>query len=63
MVAMVTSRNCTNNGDGMRVVIGSRLHLRREGEIAAATGKEEKGREKRKKKKERKRIGHHWIFF
>ena len=63
MVVMVTSRNCANSSDGVRAVIGRHLHLRREGEIAAATGKEEKGREKRKKKKERKRIGHHWIFF
>ena len=63
MVAMVTSRNGASSGDGVRVVIGSHIHPRREGEIAAAAGKEEKGREKRKIKKERKRIGHCWFFF
>ena len=54
MVAMVTSRNSTSNSDGARAVISNRIHPRREGEIAAAIGKEEKGREKRKKKKKKK---------
>ena len=43
---MVTSRNGASSGDGVRVVIGSCVHPQREGEIVAAVGKEEKGREK-----------------